>query len=170
MNDIDELKKKLALAAVPHDPGRNLAGVAAMLGAQAKAAVEARFVIALQRPRNWDDVRVKLLDECRRPAFAHNTSTYYRKPIGRGVEGLGIRFVEVALRCLTNILVETMTLHDDETVRILRVSVTDLESNETFYRDVTIAKTVERAKPLEDGRYFSVRTNSQGHKTYTVQG
>lgn len=142
--------------------------IATMLAAQAKAAVEARFIMALNRPRDWDDVRIKLLSECRRPAFAQNKSAYYIKPIGKGVEGLGIRFAEVALRCMTNVLVETDTLHDDTLTRMIRVSVTDLEANETIGKSITLTKTVERSKPLDDGSYISVRSNSQGYKTYTV--
>ncbi len=172
-NNLDDLKAKLALAAVPHeltDTGKSIANVATMLAAQAKAAVEARYLMALHRPRNMDDVRQILIGECKRPSFAHNKSVWYRKPIGKGVEGLGIRFVEAALRSMTNVLVETTTLHDDEQTRILNVSVTDLECNDTQAMTITIVKTVERSRPLEDGSYISVRTNSQGQKTYTVPG
>ncbi|MEW8152755.1 MAG: hypothetical protein AB2810_21670, partial [Candidatus Thiodiazotropha endolucinida] len=95
--------------------------------AQAKAMIESRYVMAMHNPRNWDDVRQKLLKECRRPSFANNKSAFYKKPIGNGVEGLGIRFVEVALRCMTNVLVETVTVYDDSDKEILRVMVTDLE-------------------------------------------
>ena len=103
----------------------------AYVAAQAKAVVEARYVMALRRPRQWDQVRQDLLKECKRPSFANNKSAYYRKPIGDGVEGLGIRFVEVALRCMTNVLVETTMIFEDESKEIHRVSVTDLESNLT---------------------------------------
>ena len=138
------------------------------VAAQAKAMVEARYVMAMQRPRNWDQVRQDLLAECRRPSFAHNKSAYYRKPIGNGVEGLGIRFVEVALRCMKNVLVETSMIFEDESKEIHRVSVTDLESNVTYPLDVRVSKTVERAKPMDDGSYISVRKNSYGKLTYTV--
>ena len=138
------------------------------VAAQAKAVVEARYVMAIRRPRQWDQVRQDLLKECRRPSFANNKSAYYRKPIGEGVEGLGIRFVEVALRCMTNVLVETSMIFEDEAKEIHRVSVTDLESNLTYPLDVRITKTVERSRPSEDGSYISVRTNSYGRKTYTV--
>ncbi len=140
----------------------------AYVAAQAKAVVEARYVMALRRPRNWDQVRQDLLKECRRPSFAHNKSAYYRKPIGDGVEGLGIRFVEVALRCMTNVLVETTMIFEDETKEIHRVSVTDLESNLTYPLDVRVTKTVERSKPGDDGSYVSVRKNSYGKNVYTV--
>lgn len=138
------------------------------VAAQAKAMVEARYVMALQRPRNWDQVRQDLMRECRRPSFAHNKSAYYRKPIGQGVEGLGIRFVEVAMRCMTNVLVETSMVFEDTTKEIHRVSVTDLESNVTYPLDVRVSKTVERSKPMDDGSYISVRTNSYNKPVFTV--
>lgn len=136
--------------------------------AQAKAMVEARYTLAQYRPRNWDQVRQDTLRECRRPSFAHNKSAYYRKPIGDGVEGLGIRFVEVALRCMTNVLVETSMVFEDDTKEIHRVSVTDLESNLTYPLDVRVSKTVERSKPMDDGSYISVRKNSRKNNVYTV--
>lgn len=138
------------------------------VAAQAKAMVEARYVMAMQRPRNWDQVRQDIVRECRRPTFANNKSAYYRKPIGQGVEGLGIRFVEVALRCMTNVLVETTMIFEDDNKEVHRVSVTDLESNLTYPLDVRVSKTVERSKPMDDGSFISVRHNSYGKKVYTV--
>ncbi|AZG14975.1 hypothetical protein [Cupriavidus pauculus] len=138
------------------------------VAAQAKAMVEARYVMAMQRPRDWDQVRQTLLRECRRPSFANNKSAYYRKPIGQGVEGLGIRFVEVALRCMTNVLVETTMIFEDDSKEVHRVSVTDLESNLTYPLDVRVSKTVERSKPMDDGSFISMRKNSYNKPVYTV--
>jgi hypothetical protein len=138
------------------------------IAAKSKAMVEARYIMAMQRPRNWDQVRQDLVGECKRPSFAHNKSAYYRKPIGKGVEGLGIRFVEVALRCMKNVLVETTMTFEDETKEIHCVSVTDLESNLTYPLDVRVSKTVERSKPADDGSYISVRKNSYDKLVYTV--
>lgn len=138
------------------------------IAAQARAMVESRYIMAMRNPRNWDQVRLDLLKECRRPAFAHNKSAYYIKPIGAGVEGLGIRFVEVALRCMKNVLIETSMIFEDENKEIHRVSVTDLESNVTYPLDVKVTKTVERSKPSDDGSYISVRKNSYGKSTYTI--
>lgn len=147
-------------------PGIESASTA--VAAQAKAMVEARYTMALHRPRVWDDVRQLLLRECKRPAFARNKSAYYRKPIGAGVEGLGIRFVEVALRCMTNVLIETTMIFEDTIKEVHRVSVTDLESNVTYPMDVRVSKTVERSKPADDGSYISMRMNSQNRPVYTV--
>jgi hypothetical protein len=84
------------------------------------------------------------------------------------VEGLGIRFVEVALRCMKNVLVETTMIFEDETKEVHRVSVTDLESNLTYPLDVRVSKTVERSKPMDDGSFISMRKNSYGKAVYTV--
>lgn len=139
------------------------------LAAAAKATIEARYIMALQRPRNWDQVRQDILRECRRPSFANNPSAYYVKPIGKGVEGLGIRFTEVALRCMTNVMVETALIFEDEEKEIHRVTVTDLESNLTYPLDVRVSKTVERSKPESDGSFLSVRMNSYNKPVYTVR-
>lgn len=140
------------------------------VAAQAKATVEARYIMALRNPRNWDQVRQDIMRECRRPSFANNKSAFYRKPIGAGVEGLGIRFVEVALRCMRNILVESSIVFEDEMKEIHRVTMTELESNLTYPLDVRVSRTVERSKPEDDGSYISVRKNSYNKPVYTVRG
>lgn len=140
------------------------------IAAQSKAMVESRYIMAMRNPRNWDAVRQDLIKECRRPSFANNQSAYYVKPIGKGVEGLGIRFVEVALRCMKNVLVETTMIFEDDTKEVHRVSVTDLEANITYPLDVRVSKTVERSKPNSDGSYLSVRKNSYNKDVYTIIG
>lgn len=134
--------------------------------AQAQAAIQARYIVALQRPRDFDNVRVALLKECKRPRFAEVAR--YRKPVGGGsVEGPSIRFVEAALRCMTNVLSETAVIYDDDKKRIIRVTVTDLEANITYPSDVSVDKTVERS----DGRgrqILAQRTNKSGKPVYIV--
>lgn len=164
-------------------PAENLPVLAAPIGvssgfelqvatnaAQSKAAVEARYVMALRQPRTWDVVRQKIIAECRRPGFANNKSVYYVKPIGDGAEGLGIRFAEAAIRCATNILIESAMMYEDPEKEIHRVTVTDLESNSTYWLDVRVSKYIERRKVEEGQQVFSVRKNSQGYKVYTVLG
>jgi len=136
------------------------------VAAQARASIEARYAIALRFPRDLDDVRVRLIADCKRPGFAEIAR--YRKPISKGVEGFSIRFAEAALRAMRNVAPEMTTLYDDESKRIVRVSVTDLESNLTYSSDVVIDKVVERSQ-LRDGQVpLKVRTNSQGKTTYLV--
>jgi len=139
---------------------------ATAMAARSKAMIEARCIMAIQRPRNWDTVRTKLLDECKRPGFAQ--AARYKKPIGKGVEGPSIRFAEAAIRYMTNIAIETTVTYDDDKKLILRVSATDLESNVPFEQDVVIAKTVERKKLARGQIPLSQRTNSYGELTYLV--
>ena len=113
--------------------------------------VEARYIMAIRRPRDMDVVREKMLKECRRPSFA--AVARYQKPIGRDKSkwpsGPSIRFAEAAVRNMTNITVETMTVYDDREKRIVRVTVTDLEANVPYAQDVTITKTIERRQRKE---------------------
>lgn len=164
----NELATQQSAFAPPALLQQGIESASAAVASQAKAMVEARYTIALHRPRNWDQVRQDLLRECKRPSFANNKSAYYRKPIGQGVEGLGIRFVEVALRCMTNVLIETTMIFEDAQKEIHRVSVTDLESNITYPMDVRVSKTVERSKPADDGSFLSMRLNSYKKPVYTV--
>lgn len=138
------------------------------VAAQAKALVEARYTVALHRPRDLDTVRERLLKECKRPSFA--AVARYRKPIGQGVEGPSIRFAEAAIRCMTNITIETITVYDDREKRIVRVTVTDLESNVPYSQDVTIEKTIERRNSKPGDEVVRTRTNSQGAMVYILVG
>lgn len=138
------------------------------VAAQAKAMIESRYVMAMRYPRDMDQVRQDLIKECKRPWFAHNKSALYHKPIGNGVEGLGIRFVEVALRCMGNVLAESLMIYSDTAIEIHRVLATDLEANTTWQMDITVTKTVERSKPADDGSFVSVRNSSYGRPVYTV--
>jgi hypothetical protein len=140
------------------------------VAAQARAMIESRYVIAQRFPRDIDQVRQDVLAECRRPQFANNKSSLYLKPMGgeKAVEGLGIRFVEVALRCMKNVMAESIMVYNDTDVEIHCVIVTDLESNATWKMDVPVAKTVERSTALYDGSYISVRRNTYNKVVYTV--
>ncbi len=166
MTDLSVQNAMLPAAAAP----LGIESASSAVAAQARAMVESRYIMAMRNPRNWDQVRLDLIKECRRPSFADNKSAYYVKPIGNGVEGLGIRFVEVALRCMKNVLIESSVIFEDDIKEVHRVSVTDLEANITYPLDVRVSKTVERSKPEDDGTYFSVRMNSRGKPVYTVRG
>jgi hypothetical protein len=163
---IEDLQDPRTAVAVPTSTDISAASAAAY----GKSMVEARYVMAMRNRRVWDQVRTDILAECKRPAFAHNKSAYYIKPIGDGVEGLGIRFAEVALRCMTNVLVESPMVYENEKMEVHRVIVTDVESNTTYTADVRVSKYVERSKPDEEGHYLSRRKNSWGKWVYLVPG
>jgi hypothetical protein len=142
---------------------------AVAVAAQAKAAVEARYLLALKQPREWMEVRARLLKECQRPGFAQ--SGIYRKPIGKDQSkwptGPSIRFAEAALRSMTNVLPETMVVFEGDDRRIIQVSVTDLEANVTYTAQVVIQKTVERRNP--NGEVLGQRKNSYGDDVYILR-
>lgn len=135
--------------------------------ARERAAIEARYVMAERHPRNWDDVRVRLLRECDQPQFAELAR--YARPVGGGTtaRGWSIRAIEVMVRCARNIYIDTRVVYDDERQRIIRSTVLDLEANVEYSNEVAVPKTVERREP-GDRVVLSERTNSRGEKAYTV--
>lgn len=141
----------------------------AALVAKAKADIEARWIMALRCPRNLDDARQMMIKECKRDGFAQQA--IYSIPIGgKQVEGLTIRFAEVAARCFGNMPIETVTIYDSDAERIVRVTVTDLESNVTWSRDLTIRKTVERKQLKRGQNPIGERVNSYGDRVFIVEG
>lgn len=167
---------ELATTGTALAPTRNATIEAAR--AEAIAAVQARYVVAIQRPRDIDDVRVRLLRECARRGFAE--VAMFARPVGRTkdaetgewvdkiAEGPSIRFVEAAMRAAGNISCTTRIVRDDEDARVISVEVVDLETNYAQAREATVRKVTERTK-LKSGQVpISVRTNSRGEQTYLV--
>ena len=154
--------------ALPMAPQAASENAALAMAAQQKAVVEARYKMALARPRDLDSVRQNMLKDARRPSFA--SVAIYHKPVGKGIEGPSIRFVEAAIRNMTNILTETSTISEDEERRVIRVAVSDLETNTYFSQDVTVTKTVERSKLPQGEKPIRVRTNSYGKPVYILHG
>lgn len=133
--------------------------------AGAVALVQARFMVAISRPRNWDQVEQRLARRCRSPRFAD--SAWYKVP-NRG-EGLSIRFAEEALREAGNISVEIATTYEDQLKRCIRVTAADLETNYSVSAEVAIDKTVERRKPRDGDEVLGQRTNSTGEVVYLIR-
>lgn len=152
---------------------------ASAAAAQVKALVEARYTVALARPRDLDGVREAILKECRRPSFAEVAR--YSKPQGKkknentGVwednfaEGPSIRFAEAAIRCMKNIVIDETTTYDDDDKRLIQVSVSDLESNVSYTGSITVVKTVERKKTKPGDDILRKRTNSYGDPVYIIR-
>lgn len=135
--------------------------------AQVRAQMEFHYLMAIRNPRDWEEVRLRILKECDRPVFAREA--LYNKPIGKGVVGLSIRFAEKALTCMRNVASDTIVTFDDDQKRIVRQVVTDFESNVTFAKDVTIEKTVERSQVKEGQEVLARRLNSKGQMVYLVR-
>lgn len=141
----------------------------ALAAAQAKAGVEARFLVALNRPRSIDAARVGLLKDCKRPNFAEVAT--FERPVGgeHMATGPSIRFAEAAARSWGNLDVDARTLYDSPEKRIVAVKVTDLESNVTWGVEIAIRKTVERRKLRKGQNPIATRTNAGGSTVYVVE-
>jgi hypothetical protein len=138
-----------------------------VLAASAKALVQARYIVAYQHPRDWDEVRQRILKDCERPIFAE--TAIYSKPMGgSNVQGLSVRFAESAQRAMTNLLPERTCIYDDAEKRIVRVTMTDLEANVTHSKDLILEKRIER-KNSKGRTVISQRLNSYGETVYIVE-
>ncbi len=154
-------------------------GATEALVAKARAGVEARCIMAMRRPRHMADVRHSVVAECKRPRFA--SVAMYAKPVGSKkneqtgkwetvlVEGLSIRFAEVALRCMGNMECSSETIYEDAAVRLVRVVAVDYETNGTWQKDLTITKTVERRQLKKGQRPLNERVNSYGDRVFLVE-
>lgn len=166
-------------------PVATIETASAAAASAAKAEIEAQYVMAYQRPRNIEQARVNLLAACKRRVFA--ASAIYRKPVGRKqnadtgeweqsyIEGLSIRAAEEAVRAMGNIRIASATVFEDAETRKKRVTVTDLESNISYNREITLGKTVEKkAIKGKDGKFgppaerdiIGQRLNTYGQTVY----
>lgn len=163
-----EIVSPMKVISQPTQNGGLQTGVSQALAVQARAQVEARFQVALMNPRSWDTVRQKVLTACKRTSFAEVAR--YQKPIGGSkVVGPSIRFAEEVIRCMGNLEADTAVIHDDADQRLIRITVTDLESNVTYPTDVLIRKVVERSSLKEGQHTLGQRVNSSGKNVYLVE-
>jgi hypothetical protein len=92
------------------------------------------------------------------------------------MEGLSIRAAEEAIRAMGNIRISSVTVYEDDDIRKKKVTVTDLESNICYNREITLNKTVEKRQvqdfktqkwgPPYDREVISERKNTQGATVY----
>lgn len=157
------------------------------LAAQQKALIEARFIMALRRQRNWMDVRARINQYCQDPEFA--AAALYVKPMGptpngwsemskreqilhapeSWPQGFSVRFIEAALFEAGNFDVDSIVIWEDETKRMVRTHVTDLERNSSFARVDTISKTVERRYLKKGQEPIGQRLNANNQVVYILE-
>jgi hypothetical protein len=143
------------------DRGPELAAIA--VAASAKAAIEARIVMALKRPRSYDLARERLMTTAGRPAFAERA--IYKKPAGKGtITGLSVRFAEEALRAFGNLEVTTECLYDDDDRVVVKVTAVDLETMAVYSDTAVVQKKVERKGSPSGRDVIATRVNSFGDK------
>ena len=148
------------------------------VAAQQTALVQAAYIMAERRPRDFEQVRFVLLKTCKRPRFA--AAAMYRKPVGQEkneqtgqwetkiAEGLSIRFAEEAARAMRNLRMDSFALWDDPKKKIVKFFVIDLESNTEWSKTVTVEKTTERKKLKKGQVALGTRINSYGDLVYIV--
>jgi hypothetical protein len=153
----------------PSAPVRIVETNTAAAAAREKAAIEARALVAMHRPRNFETSRLRLLTACKRPGFA--LVARYAKPIGgnKTVDGLSVRFAEEARVLWGNMAVDAFVAFDDEERRVYRVVGSDLETNAHEGVDVVIEKFVERRQPRQGQEVIRSRTNSSGQVVYLIR-
>lgn len=144
---------------------RETAAVA--VAAREKAAVEARYSMAMMRPRNIEKSRQELLKACGNPDFA--AAAWFDLRRHNKGEGWTIRFAEEAVRAMGNIYPEASVVYESEEIRIIRVTVTDLEANLPYSSEIVVRKVVERKSVREGQTSVGERLNSKGERVYLVE-
>lgn len=151
---------------------------ASMMQQLATAQIQSRYMVAARFPRNIDQVRQEMLKECQRPSFctpddSKNGSSIaiYRVPRAKtNIEGVTIRFAEMAARSYRNIGVEVQGIGEDDRVKRYQVTCTDYETNLFFTEMVDVPKSIERSYTKDTDTVLSTRTNSYGKPVYTIIG
>ena len=154
-------------ALVLQNNSMTLADPASVAAAEsAKQRIQAAYIMAAQRPRDVEQARIRILDACKRPRFAAKVE--YSKPVGGGkITGPSVRLAETALREWGNIMSDQQVVYEDDTVRRIKIYLTDLETNAQFRKEISVKKTVERQN--KKGRtVLSERTNTYGKTVYVV--
>jgi hypothetical protein len=146
---------------------RDPAAVAA--AESSKARIQAAYIMALQKRRDEDQARDRILAACRRPAFAERVE--FNKPVGNTtIKGPSIRFAELALREWGNVFTSTQVLYEDDLMKRIRVETLDLETNANFAKEIQYRKTVERAsKHGREDDVLGERTNTKGKPVFILR-
>ena len=150
------------------DTALTISDPSAIAAAEAsRARIESAYSVALRKPRDIDESRLRILEACRRPMFAARVE--YAKPVGgKAIKGPSIRFAELAVREWGNLMIETSVVYEDQDIRRVNVRCIDLQTNSTFSRDIQIKKTVER-KFAKDRDVIRSRQNSYGEQVFIVR-
>lgn len=141
---------------------------AVVLATRAAKEVEARMLFARRFPREYMVYRRKILEACKRPAFA-DAGIYEVPRGGKQIEGLSIRFAEECARHYGNIDVSSMVVSESDEDRTIECSVVDLETNFPWRQSVVIAKTVERKSVQRGDEVLRKRQNSKGEQVFIVR-
>ena len=156
--------------------------------ARETAAINARYIMAMNRPRDIERFRVSLLKECKRPGFAEEAE--YERPVGKEKDengnlvqkiarGPSIRLMEAAAARYGNLLIQAPVTFENDEQRVVSAFIVDLESNVSWERSIVIAKRIEKRgyenrktkkiEPPQGRTVISQRVNSYGDTTFLVE-
>lgn len=160
----------------------------AAVAAREQASVNARYLMALQRPRDVERFRSALLRECKRPGFA--TLAEYCRPVGKEknkqtgnweekfATGPSIHLMRTAVALYGNMLVDSATMFESEDTRLVHAYALDLENNVSWAKTIAISKTTEKRGqedrktkkmgPPPGREVLSERFNTYGDPVYIV--
>lgn len=152
-----------------------------VLAAREKAMIESRLIMAMNRPRDWDDIRVKLMNAVERPGFADADiedrakgkrkqpgSAWYKLPGYDNAEGFSIRFAEECIRAMGHLDAQSQVFWEDDKKRIVTVNVFDLENNVSIPTQITLEKTMERKSVKKGQIAIGTRVNSSGKTNFIL--
>jgi hypothetical protein len=140
---------------------------AVQVAKEAESQVNARFIMAMKKPRNEDKALARILNSCRNLHFAD--SAIYKKPVGNTtIEGASIRLAEEIARNWGNLYINSSIIYEDEARRIIRIMVLDLEANLDYDKTITIEKVVER-RSGKGREVLDERLNTYGDRVFIVR-
>jgi hypothetical protein len=156
--------------------------------AHAQAVVQARYVMAIQRPRNEAQFRSKLMEAVADPEFA--ALCEYRRPVGKEKNAQGkwvdkiatgptIHLLRCALRLFGNNSSEPAIITETPDLRIGAVTISDYETNFHVVRTYSIEKRIEKRgyenrqthklEPPAGREILGTRLNTEGEEVYVVR-
>lgn len=142
-----------------------------VIEARIRSEYQVRTALALGRPRDMDEVRQRILRDCKRPGFAA-VAEYSLPRGGKSIAGPSVRFADAALSALGNIASETNVVREDDQERCCEVVVSDLERNTTLRQAFMVSKVAERRNLPPNVRnedILGTRMNAEGQTLYIVK-
>lgn len=135
---------------------------------RAKATALAKFHVALMARRDFGQVRSVLLREMEQPALAERVEYSVPRAGGR-ITGPSIHLARAVSRAMRNLDEYAEIVSEDDETRTVKVTVTDLEANNSHSLEFTLRKVMER-RDLRNGQVaVGTRVTSDGRTVFLVE-
>lgn len=168
MNESTEITRTNETSMTPVTVSADQMGV---IEARIRSEYQVRTMLAVARPRDIDEVRQRILKDCKRPGFAA-VAEYGIPRGGTTIKGASIRFADAAAQHLGNLAIENNIVREDENERVCEVVVTDLERNATARQQFVVSKSAERRKLPPNVRQediISERVGADGQRLFVIK-